>query len=477
MNIEILKDFFNQFNVNVFHRLDMLVDLKKSASLRDVVLCEHAYACMYPVDFKAILQHLDTLGYTHYISIYSNDTYQYLKIDDGLKQKILPKAVYFISEECFIFYRPTLESFVHNIAVSNIYRHTNERFGTHCIKLPLVSVVVTNYNYEAYLEECLESILNQDYPFIERFIVDDYSNDGSLKIIETYADRFKILKHSHNQGQLKGFFTGLDASEGSFVVYVDADDLLDAHAISASLSVHLLASPPVAFTCLRNRQIGEKSEVLNNYHLDFAVYGQPTLYISPRIIYRPFWRWSTTSAMMFRKSVLDLIAIEETDAFRICADYYLVHFANLIGGSILINIDAIGYRRHGKNNFSKNLVIGGHVPTGHFLIDNHPEHQSLWEHLLKHMWSNKNLFERYFNSYEGFIRRLAYIAPYEIAIDIIDMDRNTQVSYQRYSDESKVRLEQFRIEDINRKKLIAEKMLEKRHEVYTNYELHTFFQL
>jgi|GEM_PF-5954793 len=477
MNIETIKDFFNQFNVSVFHRLDALVDFQKNASLKDVILCEHAYACTYSIDFEAMFEHLHGLGYTHYMSLYSDGTHTYAKIDDGLKQSIMPTNVYFLAEECFTLYRPTFESFVHNLALSNIYRHTDERFGTHCIKLPLVSVVVTNYNYEAYLGECLESILSQDYPFIERFIVDDCSKDGSLEILETYTDRFTILKHSHNQGQLKGFFTGLEASEGSFVVYVDADDLLDTHAISASLSVHLLASPPVAFTCLRNRQIGEKSEVLNNYHLDFAVYEQSTLYVSPRIIYRPFWRWSTTSAMMFRKSVLDLISIKETDAFRICADYYMVHFANLIGGSMLINIDAVGYRRHGKNNFSKNLIIGGHVPTGHFLIDNHPEHRSLWEHLLQHMWSNKILFERYFNSYEGFIRRLAYIAPYEIAMEIIDMDQSTHVLYQRCSDENKVRLEHFRIEEAARKKEIAEKMLEKRHQVYSQYELNTFFQL
>ena len=58
----------------------------------------------------------------------------------------------------------------------------------------LVSVIIPVYNSEKYLEECLESIINQTYPNIEIIAVDDGSEDSSLDILEQYSNKIDVFK-------------------------------------------------------------------------------------------------------------------------------------------------------------------------------------------------------------------------------------------------------------------------------------------
>ena len=55
------------------------------------------------------------------------------------------------------------------------------------LELPLVSVVVTCYNHQAFIESCLDSVLAQTYPRIELIVVDNLSTDGSRELIEAFG--------------------------------------------------------------------------------------------------------------------------------------------------------------------------------------------------------------------------------------------------------------------------------------------------
>ena len=63
---------------------------------------------------------------------------------------------------------------------------------------PLVSVVVTLYNYDKYIEECADSIWNQTYPNVEMVIVDDGSTDGGKCFTSFYSDC--MYRHEKNLG-------------------------------------------------------------------------------------------------------------------------------------------------------------------------------------------------------------------------------------------------------------------------------------
>lgn len=92
----------------------------------------------------------------------------------------------------------------------------------------MISVIVPVYNVETYLEECLDSIQNQSYTDLEVILVNDGSTDGSQAICERYCKenrRFHLL-NQENQGLSAARNTGVAASRGEFIVFVDSDDMI-----------------------------------------------------------------------------------------------------------------------------------------------------------------------------------------------------------------------------------------------------------
>lgn len=93
--------------------------------------------------------------------------------------------------------------------------------------MPFFSIVVPNYNNEAYIAGCLDSLLNQDFDDYEVIVVDDCSTDGSQAIIESYtakSDRIHLAPHEENRGPHPARKTGVEAARGEYVLFVDADD-------------------------------------------------------------------------------------------------------------------------------------------------------------------------------------------------------------------------------------------------------------
>lgn len=90
-----------------------------------------------------------------------------------------------------------------------------------------VSIVVTVYNVEEYIRQCLESLLGQTHEDIEIIVVDDRGTDGSMKIVEEYTDeRIRVISHPSNMGAGWARRTGISAATGDYVITVDADDWL-----------------------------------------------------------------------------------------------------------------------------------------------------------------------------------------------------------------------------------------------------------
>lgn len=93
----------------------------------------------------------------------------------------------------------------------------------------LLSVIIPVYNTEQYLRRCVDSVLLQDYQELEVILVDDGSTDGSYAICTEYAYRDKRVKaiHQSNNGQCVARYTGLSASSGQLITFVDSDDWVD----------------------------------------------------------------------------------------------------------------------------------------------------------------------------------------------------------------------------------------------------------
>lgn len=93
---------------------------------------------------------------------------------------------------------------------------------------PLISVIVPVYKVEAYLDPCVESIINQTYRNLEIILVDDCSPDRCPEMCDAWAakdSRIKVV-HKKNGGASDARNAGLDVFLGDYVTFVDADDLV-----------------------------------------------------------------------------------------------------------------------------------------------------------------------------------------------------------------------------------------------------------
>lgn len=108
----------------------------------------------------------------------------------------------------------------------------------------LVSIIIPVYNVQAYLGDCLDSVLNQTERRIEIICVDDGSTDRSPAILEQYARRdSRIRVHRQaNQGLSASRNAGFALARAPFILFVDSDDLLVPHAVEHCLAAALADS-------------------------------------------------------------------------------------------------------------------------------------------------------------------------------------------------------------------------------------------
>ena len=102
--------------------------------------------------------------------------------------------------------------------------------------MPRFSVIVPAYKVQAYLHECLDSVLSQSYPDLELIAVDDCSPDSSGAIIDRFAARDPRVRPLHlpaNRGLGGARNAGMEQAKGDYLVFLDGDDTLTPHALRA----------------------------------------------------------------------------------------------------------------------------------------------------------------------------------------------------------------------------------------------------
>lgn len=92
-----------------------------------------------------------------------------------------------------------------------------------------ISVIIPVYNAEKYLGQCLDSLIGQTFSDFEIICVNDGSNDSSLDILNSYADKCDKIKiiNIENSGPGPARNKGLDIASGDYITFVDADDWVD----------------------------------------------------------------------------------------------------------------------------------------------------------------------------------------------------------------------------------------------------------
>ena len=97
----------------------------------------------------------------------------------------------------------------------------------------LVSIIIPVYNVASYLDECLNSVINQTYNNLEIILIDDGSTDDSLEICNLFAKKDKRIKvlHQDNAGVSSARNRGLNIITGKYVLFIDSDDKIESNMV------------------------------------------------------------------------------------------------------------------------------------------------------------------------------------------------------------------------------------------------------
>ena len=110
----------------------------------------------------------------------------------------------------------------------------------------VVSIIIPVYNVEAYIADCLSSVMSQDYAQLEVVIVDDCTPDKSIQIVEQMISQYKggqkhkIIRHKTNLGISAARNTGIKEASGDLIYFLDSDDYICPGAIRHLVEVYNL---------------------------------------------------------------------------------------------------------------------------------------------------------------------------------------------------------------------------------------------
>lgn len=132
-----------------------------------------------------------------------------------------------------------------------------------CDPLPLVTIVTPSYNQGRFIERTIESVLNQDYPFIEYLVLDGGSKDETVDILKKYSHRLRWISRK-DRGQSDAINQGLKAARGEILAYLNSDDTYTPGAVRRAVA-HLAARPSCDLVYGRGWHIDADDKVLEPY--------------------------------------------------------------------------------------------------------------------------------------------------------------------------------------------------------------------
>lgn len=210
---------------------------------------------------------------------------------------------------------------------------------------PLVTVLITTYNYGRFIEQAIDSVLSQDFPpdEVEIVIIDDGSTDDTGERVKKYGSLVRYFFQA-NGGQAVALNAGFARASGKIVALLDADDLLLPGRL-ARIADAFLQNPAVGMVYHRmlewNMETNERRETTFPL-VSGDVKTRPALFLS----YEP----QATSCISFRRASLNgLLPIPEH--IRMLADGYLVDLMPFVSPILAIPEVLAVYRVHGKNHF------------------------------------------------------------------------------------------------------------------------------
>jgi glycosyltransferase involved in cell wall biosynthesis len=241
---------------------------------------------------------------------------------------------------------------------------------------PLVSIIINNYNYGQFLQEAIDSALNQTYLNTEVVVVDDGSTDNSQDMIKSYGDKIvPVLKA--NGGQASAFNAGFATSRGDIICFLDSDDMFMPEKVAQIVDVFSSHQNPR--WCYHPLQLIDNNTgtiTQNSYDWSSGEYDLRAALkkgkLRGKIPCIP-----ATSGLCFRRSLLQqILPMPEADAVSI-GDTYLKFTALALSEGFALAQELATQRIHATNAFTlrqdkQQLIARIHTLTAYWMRINFP---------------------------------------------------------------------------------------------------------
>lgn len=213
--------------------------------------------------------------------------------------------------------------------------------------LPLISVIILNYNHAPFLDSCINSVLNQSYRRVEILVVENGSTDSSMKVLEKFASSVTLITLKENVGQAEGRNLGIREAKGELIAFLDSDDLWKNHKLEVQQK--LISS---------ERQLVYSNATVRNSDFEYEIRSEyegqcGRFFFSPKM---PAVVLCGESSALLTRDLLNKVGAFDPilnsssgwDFFRRCSEY--TSFG-------LVNEPLVVYRIH-EGNMSKSLMSG-----------------------------------------------------------------------------------------------------------------------
>lgn len=208
------------------------------------------------------------------------------------------------------------------------------------------------YNSSKYLEESIQSVIDQDYENWELICVDDGSTDNSIQIVKLYeSEKIKVYSQK-NSGPAQARKLGISKSKGKYICCLDSDDVYSNDYLSKTLKKAIETDADVTMPVLIQRWQSEEEYNFNDKHnLKFDEI------ILPRNAFLRTFPWSVHSFNLYKASHMKKYALTEiSNVNNFNADEYLVRYLLLFSNKVAIS-NGTYYYRYNADSITKKFSI------------------------------------------------------------------------------------------------------------------------